>query len=148
VPGADVPGAFASKLGRGELKAWLRETTPADGGPADWPPFPVGSVYEGWAASHLAELWYVFDHLDQEPWHWSMADSESGRGNVQLRVNFARSGNPNGPGLPSWPAFTNAENKVLYLGDPITVGGVANIKSLNVLDALYTNVRGTPFASR
>jgi len=51
-------------------------------------------------------------------------------------------------GLPLWPAFTNAENKVLYLGDPITVGGVANIKSLNALDAVYTNVRGTPFASR
>jgi hypothetical protein len=24
VPGADVPGAFASKLGRGEVKAWPR----------------------------------------------------------------------------------------------------------------------------
>src|ERR1700728_3009033 len=31
------------------------------------PPFPVGSIYEGWGASHYAELWYVFDHLDQEP---------------------------------------------------------------------------------
>jgi para-nitrobenzyl esterase len=28
------------------------------------PPFPVGSVYEGWGASHFAELWYVFDHLN------------------------------------------------------------------------------------
>ena len=26
VPGADVPGAFASKLGRGEVKAWPRES--------------------------------------------------------------------------------------------------------------------------
>ena len=38
------------------------------------PPFPVGSVYEGWGASHFAELWYVFDHLDQAPWPWSPAD--------------------------------------------------------------------------
>lgn len=112
------------------------------------PPFPVGSVYEGWGASHYAELWYVFDHLDQEPWHWSMADRKVAEETSSYWVNFARSGNPNGPGLPLWPAFTNAENKVLYLGDPITVGGVANIKSLNLLDAVYTNVRGTPFASR
>jgi para-nitrobenzyl esterase len=112
------------------------------------PPFPVGSVYEGWGASHFAELWYVFDHLDQEPWRWSMADRKVAEEMSSYWVNFARSGNPNGPGLPLWPAFTKAENKVLYLGDPITAGGVANIKSLNVLDAVYTSVRGTPLTSR
>ena len=63
-------------------------------------------------------------------------------------VNFARSGDPNGPVLPSWPAFANAESKVQYLGDPITVGGVANIHGLSVFDAIYTAVRGKPFAAR
>jgi para-nitrobenzyl esterase len=63
-------------------------------------------------------------------------------------VNFARSGDPNGPGLPSWPAFTNTESKVQYLADPITVGGVANLNSLSVFDVVYTVVRGTPFAAR
>jgi hypothetical protein len=38
------------------------------------PPFPAGSVYAGWGASHFAELWYVFDHLDQSPWNWTAAD--------------------------------------------------------------------------
>jgi para-nitrobenzyl esterase len=112
------------------------------------PPFPVGSVYEGWGASHFAELWYVFDHLDQEPWRWGMTDRKVAEETSSYWVNFARSGNPNGPGLPLWPAFTNAENKVLYLGDPIAAGGVANIKSLNVVDAVYSSVRGTPFGSR
>jgi hypothetical protein len=32
------------------------------------------------------------------------------------------------------------------LGDPIVVGGVANISGLSVLDAVYTSVRGRPFA--
>jgi para-nitrobenzyl esterase len=63
-------------------------------------------------------------------------------------VNFARSGDPNGPGLPSWPAFSNAGSKVQYLGDPITVGGVANIDTLKVFDAVYATVRGAPFAVR
>jgi para-nitrobenzyl esterase len=112
------------------------------------PPFPTGSVFEGWGASHFAELWYVFDHLDQEPWRWSAADRRVAEEMSSYWVNFAKSGNPNGPDLPQWPAFTNTERKVQYLGDPITVGGVANISGLTVFDAVYTTVRGKPFGAR
>jgi para-nitrobenzyl esterase len=112
------------------------------------PPFPAGSVYEGWGASHFAELWYVFDHLDQSPWQWSGADRKVAEEVSSYWVNFAKSGNPNGPGLPTWPAFTSTGNKVIYLGDPTVIGGVANINSLKVFDAVYTSVRGTSFAAR
>jgi len=47
-----------------------------------------------------------------------------------------------------WPVFTNAESKVQYLGDPISVGGVASIDSLKVFDAVYSAVRGKQFAAR
>ena len=112
------------------------------------PPFPAGSLYEGWGASHFAELWYVFDHLSQEPWHWSAGDRKVADEISSYWVNFAKTGDPNGPGLPLWPVFTNAESKVQYLADPITIGGVANINSLSVFDAVYTMVRGKPFAAR
>jgi para-nitrobenzyl esterase len=74
--------------------------------------------------------------------------SEAGGYDVQLLVNLARSGDPNDEGLPAWPAFTNAERKVQYLGDPITVGGVANIHGLSVFDSVDTAVRREPFAAR
>jgi len=112
------------------------------------PPFPAGSVYAGWGASHYAELWYVFDHLGQSPWNWTAADRKLAEEMSSYWVNFAKSGNPNRPGLPLWAAFTNVESKVEYLADPITVGGVANLDSLRVFDAVYTTVRGTPFAAR
>jgi len=112
------------------------------------PPFPASSVYAGWGASHFAELWYVFDHLNQSPWNWTAADRLLAEEMSGYWVNFAKSGNPNGPGLPSWPAFTNPESKVEYFADPITVGGVANLTSLSVFDAVYTAVRGTPFGAR
>ena len=112
------------------------------------PPFPAGSVYEGWGASHFAELWYVFDHLDQSPWRWTKADRKVAEEMSSYWVNFARSGNPNGPDLPTWPAFTNIDNKVLHIDDPITVGGVANINSLKVFDGVYTSVRGKAFAAQ
>ena len=77
-----------------------------------------------------------------------MADRKLAEEISSYWVNFARSGDPNGPDLPSWPAFTNAESKVQYLAAPTTVGGVANIRGLSVFDAVYTTVRGTPFATR
>jgi para-nitrobenzyl esterase len=112
------------------------------------PPFPAGSVYAGWGASHFAELWYVFDHLDQSPWNWTAGDRKLAEEMSSYWINFARSGDPNDQGLPPWPAFTNAERKVQYLGDPITVGSVANIYGLSVFDSVYTDVRGKPFAAR
>jgi para-nitrobenzyl esterase len=112
------------------------------------PPFPADSLYAGWGASHFAELWYVFDHLDQSPWNWTAADRKLAEEMSSYWTNFARSGNPNGPGLPLWAAFTNAESKVQYLAAPITVGGVANIQGLSVFDAVYTTVRGSPFGAQ
>ena len=48
---------------------------------------------------------------------------------------------------PTWLRLVNP-GKVLYLGDPITVGGVAKINSPSVFDAVYTTVRGKPLAAR
>jgi para-nitrobenzyl esterase len=85
--------------------------------------------------------------LDQEPWRWTKADRRVAEEMSSYWVNFARAGNPNGPSLPQWPTFTNADSKGLYLADPIAIGGVANINSLRVFDAVYSTVRGTPFAA-
>jgi para-nitrobenzyl esterase len=110
------------------------------------PPFPSGSVYAGWGASHFAELWYVFDHLNQEPWRWSKADRAVAETMSAYWTNFARTGDPNGKGLPAWPTFRNADHRVLYFGDPIAVGDVPNIDSLTALDAVYASLRGSPVA--
>lgn len=112
------------------------------------PPFPAGSFYAGWGASHFAELWYVFDHLDQAPWKWSAGDRKLAGEISNYWVNFAKTGDPNGAGLPMWPAFINTESKVQYLADPVTVGGVANIHGLTAFDSVYSTVRGKPFAAR
>ncbi len=107
------------------------------------PPFPSGSVRQGWGASHFAELWYMFDHLDQEKWDWSASDRQLARTMAQYWVNFVRSGNPNGKDLPAWPRFEGKE--VLRLGDAIVVGSVPNADKLQVFDSVYDAVRGKPF---
>lgn len=36
-------------------------------------------------------------------------------------VRLAKTGNPNGPGLPEWPAYTRSTDRLLELGSPIAV---------------------------
>ena len=107
------------------------------------PPFPAGSVYAGWGPSHFAELWYVFDHLSQEPWRWTGADRTLAQAMSDYWVNFAKSGDPNGPDIPLWPQF-NRSGEVIDFDEAISVGAVANLPTLKVFDAVYTQVRGAP----
>jgi para-nitrobenzyl esterase len=118
-------------------KVWLYRFTQA-------PPFPAGSVRTGWGASHFAELWYMFGHLDQESWAWRAADRRLSDAMVGYWANFVRAGDPNAAGLPRWPVFAVAGAQVLELGDPITVGGVPGLPALQVFDAVYAQVRGAP----
>jgi para-nitrobenzyl esterase len=109
------------------------------------PPFPGNSVYARWGPSHFSELWYMFDHLNQERWKWSSADRKLANSMARYWVNFARNGNPNGHSLPQWPRFTGGNGQVQYLDDRIHSGTVANLKMLKVFDATYSQVRGAPF---
>ncbi len=108
------------------------------------PPFPNDSVYAGWGPSHYSELWYSFDHLNQEPWAWTRVDRLLAAHMASYWVNFARNGNPNGKGLPIWPSFTRDNQQMLYLDDPIHAGPVAHVNELRAFDAVYGQVRAAP----
>jgi para-nitrobenzyl esterase len=108
---------------------------------AHLPPYPLGSPFEGWGAGHWAELPYVFDHLDQEPWPWRDTDRALAQVMATFWTNFARSGDPNGSGLPLWPNFTSASERVLHLDGTVTAGGVPNLAALRLLDRQFSALR-------
>ncbi len=62
-------------------------------------------------------------------------------------VNFARTGDPNGPGLPAWPAF-NAGGQLLVLGDTVYALPTPVDPQLRVFDAVYDAVRGSSFGQK
>jgi para-nitrobenzyl esterase len=58
-------------------------------------------------------------------------------------TNFAKYGDPNGEGVPEWPAFSDANPEVMYLGPTPHLGPVPSAESLEVLDD-YFQWRRTP----
>jgi para-nitrobenzyl esterase len=88
-------------------------------------------------ANHGAEIAYVFGNFGrggQGPRPEDAALSERMSG---YWANFAKSGDPNGPGLAEWPAFNAASPKVMVFGEGAGVRPVPNLAQLEALDAYY-----------
>ena len=111
------------------------------------PPFPDGSIYAHWGAAHYVELWYVFDHLGQQAWPWTPADRRLADLISSYWTNFVKRGDPNGPGLPTWPSFTRQHEPILYLDDQVKSGAFPATGGMQSIEHLYDQVRGAPFDS-
>jgi para-nitrobenzyl esterase len=111
---------------------------------AQRPPFPSSSPYAGWGPAHFAELWYMFDHLDQAPWSWRAEDRRAAELMSAYWVNFVKTGNPNGAGLPAWPTFAGPTGPLLVLSEKPAVGAPDRPGALAVFDTIYTQLRGAP----
>lgn len=78
-------------------------------------------------AMHMLEVPFVFGNFDRMPlkYFFKNADQEALRGLSRLMqgywVNFARTGDPNGAGLPEWPALDPGDPKLLVLDSTVRI---------------------------
>ena len=78
-----------------------------------WPDRPE------FGAFHTSEVPYVFGTLDRLKRPWTDVDRTLSQTVMGYWVNFAATGDPNGSGLPPWPAFTPQQPVLLRLGERI-----------------------------
>ena len=70
-------------------------------------------------AFHTSEVPYVFGTLDVLQRPWTDADRALSQAMMSYWANFAATGDPNGPGLPKWPSFSQDRPTLMRLGERI-----------------------------
>lgn len=85
---------------------------------------------DGNGAWHSSDLWYWFGTLDHCWRPMTAKDRLLSEQMVQYLTNFARTGDPNGGGLPRWEAVRKGQSRVLRLGEGETRMGGVNIAKL------------------
>jgi para-nitrobenzyl esterase len=76
-------------------------------------------------AAHAMEIPFIFDAFDRMPTNIFYNDKNIDQAKELLRIiqgywiNFAKTGDPNGPGLPQWPIFRPGEQNVQVLDNNV-----------------------------
>jgi len=83
---------------------------------------PPSKFHPGSFAFHSDDIEYVFGTLDTRPGSdWRPEDRKLSEEIMGYWTNFAKTGDPNGAGLPTWPKY-DAEGSLIHLDSTITSG--------------------------
>ncbi len=121
--------AAAQDNNRVSTYLWATEWTKGAAKPAYtywWTHAPPGEGHDMRGAYHGSEINYVFGNLYATDRPWTDEDRAIADRMSSYWANIIKRGDPNGEGLPAWPAFDSQAQTVMRLGDqwrPVPVSG-------------------------
>jgi para-nitrobenzyl esterase len=99
-------------------------------------PLKDSALRQRLGAPHASEMFFVFQDERYPPFEWTASDRELAEQMAGYWTNFAKRGDPNGPGLPPWPRFTEASPKVMRLKSPPAADDLPNARQLDLISQL------------
>lgn len=136
--GQRVWAQFQSKDGQGKAYLYLFSHKPPV-------PSTPGSQESIPGAIHGSEFFYVLDNLHIRDLPWTDDDRKIADISSSYWTNFAKTGDPNGPGLPRWAAYDSKEDQLMNIGDTARLESVpdkAGMAFLSWWDQHFRNVGG------
>jgi para-nitrobenzyl esterase len=85
---------------------------------------------------HSSELPYVFSNLNESDRPWTATDRKIAKVLSSYWLNFIATGDPNGEGLPGWPAFSPGSATTMELGDTMAPRPIVDPAKLDLLRQL------------
>lgn len=100
----------------------------------DQPDLRVEGGRRSYGAYHSGELAYVFGNTGLVGLDWTDWDHELSRVITRYWTNFARTGDPNGEGLPAWPRYERATDRSMEFGAEVRVVEMVRKAKLDLFD--------------
>jgi para-nitrobenzyl esterase len=100
---------------------------------------PATGEYVKYGAFHTGEVPYAYDNLKFVNRPWQDVDHDLAKTMSTFFVNFIKTGNPNGDGLPTWNSYNTADKKIMIFDVKSETETIPDAASL---DFLYKKMNG------
>ena len=100
---------------------------------------PATGEYVKYGAFHTGEVPYAYNNLKFVNRQWEAVDRQLAKNMSTYWANFIATGDPNGKGLPQWPAYTIADKQIMILD---TIQESKHLPDYEALEFMYGKMSG------